>query len=176
MNCFINYVCDALELADSKPSVALALACILVDASAKKHFVQKHGRTDRNNVMYKEFVKDHQAIILGAGKIKIIVQGNIIIGGLLFEEIVYKDIRCALLHDADQMIIMSDGIAGVKGETIHFCDIICGLVNACILAECNSDIRSTTGKIIYLNDCPLNLDEIWGKKDLFWSTLKALTV
>jgi hypothetical protein len=175
MNCFIDYVCDAIELANSKPGTALALACILVDASAEKHFKKKHGRTGGNKEMYKEFVKDHQSIILGVGKIKFIVQGDITINDSLFEDIIYSDIRCALLHDAEQMIIISEGITGVQGNTIHFDDIIRGLVYACVLAECNNDIKSSTEKVILLNEKPQRLDEIWGRIDLFWSTLDEFT-
>lgn len=174
MNCFVEYVCDALELADSRPSAALALACILVDASAKKHFIKKYGRTDGVGTMYKEFVRDYQSIILGAGSIKLIVQGSVTIGSILLEKMIYN-IRCALLHEAEKTINISHDIVGIQGGTIHFCDIIRGLVYACVLAKCNNDIESSTGKIIYLNTFPQSLDEIWGREDLFWSTLSRLT-
>ncbi len=174
MNCFVEYVCSALELSDSKPSVALALACILVDASAKKHYLKTNKKVGSNGDMYKKFIKDYQSIIMSAGSIKNIAKGDIIIGGILLEKIIYKDIRCALLHDAEQKIVMTDGLTGVSGGKVNFCDIVKGLVYSCILAECNQDIKSTTKKKIALNHHELDLDDCWGREDLFWDTLGAM--
>lgn len=171
MDCFVGYVCDALELVEQKPGAALALACILIDASAKKHYNLKHGKVESNRKVYKEFIKDHQSIILGAGKVKIIAPGDIILNGISFQEIVYKDVRCALLHEAEQKIVISDGIVGMHGGKVHFDDIVRGLIHSCVLANCNNDIVSTTSLVLNLNNSSILLDEAWGREDLFWSTL-----
>ena len=178
MNCFVNYVCDSLDLLNERPSTAFALACILVDATSKHHYMFKHNATSvppiSNKRLYKEFVKDYQSIILGVGKIRLIVKGDITIGGKLFEDIIYQDVRCALLHEAVQKIVISDGIVGGVNGTLHFDDIVRGLVYSCILAKCNSNITSNTERKIQLNESEYLLDNLWGKEDIFWDYLTRL--
>lgn len=92
--------------------------CINLDAISKKHYGGKPG--DR----IKKYIRDNQFIITRIGMLDLEVHGDIIFrvaGGrdMTFEEVVYKLIRCALLHEGEldsRISIIDSPIIGLDDE------------------------------------------------------------
>jgi|GEM_PF-2140951 len=148
-------------------SNSLEQCMIAADASAKK----MHTTRDNKERMEK-FFSEHMEIITGVG-IRMIVAKNIKFGSSqgeieTLESILYKYIRCNLLHEAeisDKIIFSENTFACGDGKFTFPKTLPVGICFAVIACANNSSlwIRNPVG-FNYLGK-NINLNLLWGKKD-----------
>jgi len=167
---------DAFELLKSKPLVALTQACIASDITSKK-YTGMNGKRD-NRVRFEKFFNDYKHIIMSSGRIKLIVQGELRIGTLTIQELLYKLIRCGLVHDGDideNVILVEDKIGIDENNKILIkADIIEGLLLTNVLCNSNKEIRCKDNFLVEMLFERYPINSLWGREDLFYYKLEEL--
>jgi hypothetical protein len=148
-------------------SNSLEQCMIAADASAKKIF-KSLGNRERMEKFFFEYME----IITGVG-IRLIVAKNLRLGSgqketETLESILYKYIRCNLLHEAeisDKIIFSENTFAYVDDKFTFPTTLPVGICFAVIACQNNSSlwIRNPVG-FNYLGK-NINLNLLWGKKD-----------
>jgi hypothetical protein len=177
-----NFVDGALTCHGlGQAEVALALACSAVDATAKKVYPEKKQVGDRCEA----FLRESLSIItafgfpgLQAGAIRIKVGAN---SGLTdkvidkhgytgIEAILYKTVRCGLIHECDigsKIRFTKETRIGDFGETFSLpAALILGLLAAVILHPANAAERSPIDSAIELSGRRHPVNSLWGKRSL----------
>ncbi|SFH43487.1 hypothetical protein SAMN05660649_05188 [Desulfotomaculum arcticum] len=177
MDYLARLIIDSYDLLESKPMVSLALACIAIDASLKKYNKLLNPADKGVGERYKLFLRNHMPIILSTGNIKIIAKGEVKIGNKTLQEIIYKRIRCSLLHDGyiDDSIRLGEEI-GREGQIMFLpYSIVEGLILSVVLSDANKDIKSKESCKVLILDKVYHLKDVWGRNDIFYNELQKLT-
>lgn len=162
---------DKMNLGD--PVNALIQVCLAVDATAKREY-PKNKVGERT----KKFLRNNQVFLTAF--VKLAVGGDILLQlkdkngepeTKKLEEVLYKLVRCALVHEAsisDRIIITPDPCFGLSkdGKFILSRGLIWGMINAVIGSPANSRERAPDNYWISIGGQRISLNELWGKKDI----------
>lgn len=151
---------------------ALIQVCIAIDATARKK-----GYGKKNAKRIKKFIGYNEAFIY-----KIATSGALILSGGSFQiqgkkmpEIIYKLIRCTLLHgdELENYVLIKEGNnqIGIEGEKIIInTGHIFALILTVILDYINRDEFCDLNHWLRWKEINLRVNELWGdesKKDIF---------
>lgn len=145
---------------------ALIQLSIAIDATAKRKFTKEKKVGSR----VKRFINEYEDLITHfsmAGQLRVFAGGGITYGekGNL-GEVVYKSIRCALLHEADisKQVIFKCGISMGRedGKFIVTDQLLWALILILIGDETNADQTLKQRHIMKFNNVNLELSELWG--------------
>lgn len=157
-------------------SVALALTCSAVDATARKIYPALN-----NNERIKLFIHENMRIVsffglpgISTGGLRIkcdsipeINKDRSNLAGL--EDIIYYAIRCSLIHECipDPRIEFIDKtrIGDLNGRFTLPSQIIWGLIFSVVLSEANTNEELDISLDIRILDNEYKLSELWGKKE-----------
>ena len=164
------------KLNQGDPVNALIQVCIAIDGTSKKEF---HGKVRKSpSLRYKEFIKKHQAFITKVALGKLEIAGPIIfqIGRSdvadykNLEEILYKIVRCSLLHEGElpeKVEITKENVLGVtaEGKFLISFNFIIAMIMAVVGSEVNVNQRIPDGYSIGIGNTRIDLNDFWGKRD-----------
>jgi len=172
-----KFVSSAIEnYHNGNYSVALALSCSAVDATARKLYP-----TLKNNERIKKIIQKNMRIVSFFGLPGISTSGLRIkcdsipeikkdknnLSGL--EDIIYYAIRCGLIHECkpDPRIefINKTRIGDLNGKFTLPSQIIWGLILSVVLSETNTNEELDVSLDISILGNEYKLDELWGKKE-----------
>jgi hypothetical protein len=153
---------------------SLALACSAVDATAKKVFPLEKD----NNKRIKAFIKKYYRIISKYGFPGIISSGLKIKCTILkdpktdendmvdIEEIIYKTIRCGLLHECEidsKLNFVEQTLIGEKDGKFNIPKyIVIGLLMSVVLCELNNNLKLTNDITFSINNEIFQINKLWG--------------
>jgi len=148
---------------------SLIQLAIAIDATAKKKFngEKKVGKRIRRFVNEYEDLITHFSM---AGQLRIFAGGGISYGdkGSL-SDVIYKSIRCALLHEADvseEVVFRKGKLQGMdNGKFIVTDQMLWGLLLILIGDEVNSNQRLKQNHQMTFNEVVLDLNMLWGNLD-----------
>ena len=181
IECFVQ---DAFELIRrDRFESAMALACAALDATAKSEFSGQVQVGER----WEAFVKSNLDIITVVGFSGAIHAAP---GGILrvldperpddvapIEKIIYKSIRCNLMHEASLpggARFTPERFYGIRDGTFYIpVSFIYALLLAVVGAKSNASRRIDVQ--IELNPARLKINELWGKSELVRSKLGVLS-
>ena len=169
---FIKLVSDDLENSLIQLSIA-------IDATAKKKFAneKKVGKRVRRFVGEYEDLITHFSM---AGRLRIFSRGGISYGdkGSL-ANVVYKSIRCALLHEADiseQVVFRSGTVQGMDSDKFIVTDqLLWALILILVGEKANSNQKLKHPRKMTFNGVVLELDELWGNLEKIKRLTKYLS-
>jgi hypothetical protein len=157
-------------------SVALALTCSAIDATAKKSYPGTN-----NNERIKKFIQENMRIVsffglpgISTGGLRIKCDSipeikkdkNNLVG---LEDIIYYAIRCSLIHECkpDTRIefINKTRIGDLNDKFTLPSQIIWGLIFSVVLSETNTNERSDVALGINICGKDYELGQLWGKKE-----------
>ena len=171
---FLSVSLDALE--SGNYDVSLALACTAIDATAKKLY----GNALKNNERNKKFLKENMRLITHFGFPGITASGLAIKcsslpelkrnseGLVSMEEILYKTLRCGLVHeceiDSRLEFVSATSIGDVNNRFRMPASLIFGLILAVILSESNSSEALSKSRSVSFNGQYHDLNMLWGER------------
>lgn len=156
---YIKLVSDDLENALIQLSIA-------IDATAKR----KYKKEKKVGKRIRKFVDEYEDLITHfsmAGQLRVFARDGISYGdkGSL-GDVVYKSIRCALLHDGDiseNVVFRKGQVLGMDGGKFIVTDqLLWGLILILIGEEGNSNQSLKQPYNMTFNGAVLELDELWG--------------
>jgi len=139
---------------------------IAIDATAKRKF-KKEKKVGRR---IKKFVDEYEDLIIHfsmAGQLRIFARDGIVYGkkGSL-GNVVYKSIRCALLHEADisdQVVFKKGTVLGMdNGKFIVTDQFLWGLILILVGDKININQRFKIPREMIFNGVRLKLNDCWG--------------
>jgi hypothetical protein len=157
-------------------SIALALTCSAVDATAKKLYPILN-----NNERIRNFIQENMRIVSFFGLPGISTGGLRIkcdsipeikkdinnLAGL--EDIIYYAIRCSLIHECEPdpriEFINKTRIGDLNGKFTLPSQIIWGLILSVVLSEANTNEKLDVSLDINILGDEYKLDELWGQKE-----------
>lgn len=157
-------------------SVALALTCSAVDATAKKLYP-----TLNNNERIKKFIQQNMRIVsffglpgISTGGLRIkcdsipeIKKDKNNLAGL--EDIIYYAIRCSLIHECEPdpriEFINKTRLGDLDDKFTLPSQIIWGLIFSVVLSETNINEKLDGPVDLNILGDEYKLDELWGKKE-----------
>ena len=164
-----NRIDEAIvKLSSGDMENALIQIAIAIDATAKKKYdgEKKVGKRIKTFVMaHEDYITHYQM----NGRLKIITGAGIGYGdkGSL-GQVVYKSLRCALLHEADisdEVVFNHGPVMGMdNGKFIVTDNLLWGLVFILIGEETNSKQRLKAAHKVQFNGTQLDLDSLWGNE------------
>ena len=140
---------------------------IAIDATAKK----KYNGEKKVGKRVRKFVEEYEDLITHfsmAGQLRIFAAGGISYGdkGSL-GNVVYKSIRCALLHEADlseQVVFKRGQLQGMDhGKFIVTDQLLWALILILVGEKANSHQKLKQNHKMTFNGVNLELNELWGK-------------
>jgi len=148
---------------------ALIQLSIAIDATAKKKFnnEKKVGKRVKTFVNEYEDLITHLSMV---GQLRIFATGGVSYGNKGdLGEVLYKSIRCALLHEADisnQVVFKSGTMTGMEnGKFIVTEQLLWGLLLILVGEETNSSQKLKQDHRMIFNDQNLDLNNLWGNLD-----------
>jgi hypothetical protein len=161
---------------------ALIMACIAVDATAKKEYPTERN----NNVRYKGFMREY-AWLIGHIGLRGVVARHIKLkalppnlkpdsnGSVSLEDVLYGVVRCGLLHEAtikDHVILEETVILGYDGQKYQLpTSLPLGLIAAAIASPLNISERLETHHVLKLGEQEYFVNDLWGRRDVFAALL-----
>jgi hypothetical protein len=163
-----------LQLQNEKFLAAMTSACISLDATAKNEFGTKSERRCR------QFVQANLDIItlVGLGGALLVAPGATLklkqpespTSCISVEDILYKSIRCHLVHEAALPKNVTFTKDAFYGERSGIFQIPVLMIYAVILSVIGSPTNSTRSlgmdMVMMVNGKQLILDQLWGKADV----------
>jgi len=160
---------DKMNLGD--PDNALVQICLALDATAKKEYPK-----NKVGERIKEFLRDNQVFLTSFVNLE--VGGDILMEfqgksgepeTRRLEEVLYKLVRCALVHEAelsDRVIVTSELKFGLSKDSkfILSLGLIWGMIIAVIGSPANLQERVPDSYGISVRGEKFILNELWGKK------------
>jgi len=156
-----------LKLLSGDLENSLVQISIAIDATAKK----KYSKEKKVGKRIRRFVMEYEDLIIHlsmAGMVRIITPDGISYGekGNL-GDIVYKSIRCALLHEADisdRVIFKKDPMMGMESENFIVTDqLLWAFILILVGDQTNSNQNFKQDRLMTFNGSTLNLNQLWGK-------------
>ena len=159
------------KLNEGDPINALIQVCIAIDATSKKEYPgQKPGQR------FKAFLKKNQPFITRLSTGKLEIGGSIIFttkGRVKsLEEVLYKLVRCCLLHEGDlseEVEITKNNVLGMTatGKVLVSENLIIAMVGAVVGSPVNIKEKIPDGYTIGLSGTDLRIDinSLWGKRE-----------
>ena len=145
---------------------ALIQVCIALDATAKN----EHPTTKKVGKRFKAFIQSNHDVITFFSLNGNIVKNTFRVGDLTFTEMVYKVLRCGLLHEGELPKLLK---FAPPGQTVSFSDqlwhlpttFVTGTLLAVIGAATNANHRiGPNYKVTFAGkDFPIN--DLWGRID-----------
>jgi hypothetical protein len=142
---------------------ALIQICIAIDATAKKKW-----KNNKPGKRIKLFIKEYETLIYqfaSSGHLKLARGGKISIGNEL-AEVLYKNIRCVLLHGdsiSDHIIIEEKYTIGIiKGKIIINIGMIIGFLLSTVVDSVNQYERCDFSYVIDIAGVNIDVNQIWG--------------
>lgn len=164
-----------IKLVSNDLENSLIQLSIAIDATAKR----KYKSEKKVGKRVRKFVSEYEDLITHfsmGGQLRIFAAKGIRYGekGSL-GDVVYKTIRCALLHEADisdQVVFRNGKLQGMdNGKFIVTDQLLWGLILILIGDETNSNQKLKQNHIMTFNGANLKLNELWGNL----KEIKALT-
>jgi len=146
-------------------SDALEQSMIAADATAKKIY-----KIRNNKERMEKFFQEKMIIITGIG-LQMLVSNNLSLGfgdgseSESFETILYKYIRCSLLHESDvapNVSFSPNTLSCVGGQFIFPNTLPLGICFAVISSSENKTLWMRNPKFINFKGKPINLNQFWG--------------
>ncbi len=164
------------KLNQGDPVNALIQVCIAIDSTSKKEF---HGKIKRRpSLRYKAFIKKHQAFITKVAMGKLEIAGPIrfqmsesdVADYKTMEDILYKIVRCSLLHEGElpkQVEITNKNVLGItsEGKFLFSLNLIMALIMAVVGSEVNANQRIPDGYSVGIGNTSIDFNDLWGKRD-----------
>ena len=175
-----SFVRDAFELIQrGRFESAMSLACAALDATAKNEFVAIVKVGER----WEAFVNSNLDIITVVGfrgAILAVPGANLKVldpeppgATSTIETIIYKSIRCNLLHEASlpgTATFTPEAFYGIRDGTFYIPAFFIHAVLLAVVGAKSNDSRLMDVQI-ELNLAPLRINELWGKPELIRSKL-----
>jgi len=157
-----------LDLSINDYENALVQISIAIDATGKK--IKPKSKV---GIRCRSFINENHSFIYHVamgGSLKIHSEGKILYGELGdLGQILYKSVRCALLHEADisKTIIFKNGFAlGQRnGKFIITTNMLFGLILAIVGEPKNNNEIMKQNLTVSLNGIVININEYWGKHE-----------
>jgi hypothetical protein len=149
---------------------------VAADASAKKMF----GTVNKGNkIRMTSFFHEYMDVITKIGTTMISVKNLSFVGDkdedkMTFEEVLYKFIRCDLLHEAEisDKIKFSEGTFGFgDGKYIMPPSIAIGLCMAVVICEKNRKLWNRKNLSFTFHGKQIEINRYWGRPELFRKTI-----
>lgn len=162
------------QLQAEKFEAAMTSACISLDATAKNEFgpgsEQRCRRFVQANLDIITCVGFGGAILAAPGSTVKLKQPDAPAGCIPVEDIIYKSIRCHLIHEASlpaNLSFTKDAFYGERNRTFHIPILmIYAIILSVIAAPTNSSRSFGSDIVMDLNGKQLHLEHLWGKTDI----------
>ncbi len=175
-----NRIDEAIEkLKSGDFENALIQISIAIDATATKKFnnEKKVGKRVRNFIMeYQDYLMHFQM----DGRVKIATAAIYYGDKGSLGDVLYKSIRCALLHNADisdQVVFKPGSIMGMEyGKFIVSEKLLWGLVLILIGQEVNARQSLKSLHKAYYDNTEISLNDMWGKEEAIKSLVHYVPI
>lgn len=162
------------QLQDEKFDAAMTSACISLDATAKNEFGSGSERRCRQfvqaNLDIITSVGFGGAILAAPGSTVKLKQPESPAGCISVEDIIYKSIRCHLIHEASlpaNVSFTKDAFYGERNGAFHIPVLMIYAVILSVVAAPTNSSRSLGSDIVMtLKGKQLYLERLWGKADI----------
>jgi len=157
------------KLSARDPISALIQLMIAVDATAQKEYPDR-GVGDR----FRGFFRDHQAFITRVAFGILEIQGDVVFQFPdrveTLEQVLYRLVRCALLHEgslSDEVTVSFENKIGMERgrKVILPVSLVWALILAVIGLKVNAQEALPDGYVASIGVTSIPLNRFWGKKD-----------